>query len=70
VGDKTRERNTILDPWGNEYGYDYDPEVEGAWEVYGDILYSKGPDDAMELDASKGLFNDANTVNDDNVYAR
>ncbi len=41
------QKNSILDPWGNAYSYDYTPD-DPAWEIFGYTLRSFGPNGEKE----------------------
>lgn len=41
--------NRIIDPWENEYIYDYRPDAD-EWKVFGYVLYSTGEDKDNESD--------------------
>ena len=60
--------NTIEDPWGNPYRYQYKPS-DTNWTSFGYLLYSEGPDGAS-TDSSTGVKNLESANNSDNVYAR
>lgn len=37
------QANSIVDPWGTEYEYDYRPDSD-SWDIFGYTLRSAGPD--------------------------
>lgn len=63
--------NHIIDPWGNEYVYRFDPEkkVFGSWNNYGYVLFSQGPDEDFKEVSAEGIYDSADAKNVDNVNA-
>jgi prepilin-type N-terminal cleavage/methylation domain-containing protein len=58
------------DPWGNPYYYDY-RVFEGDWDNFGYILYSAGPDGAIDPVGTDGILtSDIRNSEDnaDNIY--
>ena len=63
--------NRIVDPWGNEYVYRFDPEREkfGSWKNFTYALFSMGPDGAYDDVSAEGVYNPNSDNNADNVHA-
>lgn len=61
----------FLDPWGNPYIYVYN-KSSNAWDNFGYVLYSKGPDGKEVTPSTNGVITDDirnESVNADNIYA-
>ena len=62
----------FIDPWGNEYIYNYKTSASGAWNNFGYVLYSKGSDNSHVAVAGNGILDATlrqNSKNADNIYA-
>ena len=62
----------FTDPWGNEYIYNYKNSASGAWDNFGYVLYSIGPDNSHVEVSSDGILDATlrqNSKNADNIYA-
>lgn len=72
---ESNEKPTDLyftDPWGNEYIYNYKNSASGAWDNFGYVLYSIGPDNSHVGVSSDGILDATlrqNSKNADNIYA-
>ncbi len=57
----------LLDPWGNEYYYEY--RTDKAWKRnrFGFVLFSMGPDEEM-VPPEDGIIDDKEDDNADNIY--
>ena len=64
-------KNRIVDPWGNEYVYRFDPEKKsfGAWNNYKYVLFSKGPDGVFKDVSNQGVYDPTKPKNQDNINA-
>ena len=43
------QKNSIVDPWGTDYDYDYRPD-DGSWKIFGYELRSAGPDKSLDTE--------------------
>lgn len=62
----------LLDPWGEPYLYYYKTGSDGAWENFGFVLYSMGPDGEHSPVGADGILTDdlrEQADNIDNIYA-
>ena len=67
-GNSSSVSNWIVDPWGNAYRYQFDPD-SSSWTQFGYLLYSAGPDGLYSA-SSSGENNPSASNNEDNIYAR
>ena len=62
---------TLVDPWGNNYVYTYN-KSSIAWDNFGYVLYSKGPDSKCAPVGEDGIVTESlrtNSLNIDNIYS-
>lgn len=55
----------FMDPWGEPYVYEY--KDTDAWENFGYVLYSKGPDGVHIAVSADGVVTRANRQSDENL---
>ena len=60
------DESRFLDPWGNPYAYQYDPDP-ASWERFGFVLYSPGPD-GDDVVPENGISDKDAEDNADNIY--
>ena len=61
----------LVDPWGNNYLYTYN-KASNAWDNFGYVLYSQGPDGDCAKVGPDGSLTDSlrtNSLNLDNIYS-
>ena len=61
----------LVDPWGNNYVYTYN-KASNAWDNFGYVLYSQGPDGDCARVGPDGILTDSlrtNSLNLDNIYS-
>ena len=61
----------LVDPWGNNYVYTYN-KASNAWDNFGYVLYSQGPDGDCARVNTDGILTDSlrtNSLNIDNIYS-
>ena len=61
----------LVDPWGNNYVYTYN-RSSIAWDNFGYVLYSKGPDSKCAPVGADGIVTESlrtNSLNIDNIYS-
>lgn len=63
----------LVDPWGNNYVYTYNKKNSGnAWDNFGYVLYSQGPDSKCAPVGADGIVNESlriDSLNIDNIYS-
>tara|TARA_R100000027_G_scaffold60818_4_gene51755 strand:- start:18807 stop:19343 length:537 start_codon:yes stop_codon:yes gene_type:complete len=55
----------LVDPWGNEYQYEF--SVGNSWKRFGYVLYSNGPD-GTSVAPTNGIIDKDSAANADNIY--
>lgn len=67
--DEVPEGWVFTDPWGNPYVYIYRTGIGGAWENFGYVLFSQGPDGESEPVPGSGIREPVADRDIDNIYA-